>query len=99
MATIVPNQAYLVMLPSSARDYSCLPTYIKTEYQDVWGLYTCTPYMFAESTDVASDSHTDVCDWGDSDCYRDKVVGLPTCCTPSMGNLLATFWDSLHFDP
>jgi len=91
VATVVPNQAYIVMLPSSARVHNCLPT----EYQDAWGHYT--PYMLAESTDGASDSY--VCDWGDSDSYRDKVVGLPACCTPSMGSLLATFWDSLHFDP
>lgn len=97
MPTVVPNQTYLVMLPSSARVHNCLPTCIKTEYQDLWGHYT--PYMFAQSMEDASDSYTDVCDWGDSDCYSDKVVGLPACCTPSVGSLLATFWYSLHFDP
>lgn len=97
MATVVPNQAYLVIQPSSARVHNCLPTCIKTEYQDVWERYT--PYTFTESTGGASDSYIDVCDWGDSDVYRDKVVGLPACCTPTVGSLLATFWDSLHFDP
>lgn len=91
MATVVPNQAHLVMLPSSARVHNCLPT----EYQDVWGRYT--RYTFAESTDGASDSYTNICDRGYSDSYRDKVVGLPACCTPSMGSLLATFGTAYIF--
>lgn len=33
MATLEPNEAYIVMLPSSARVRNCLPT----EYQDVEG--------------------------------------------------------------
>ena len=71
MATVIPNQAYLVMLPS-APVHNCLPACIKTEYQDVWGRYT--QYIFVESTNGTSGSSTDVCDWGDSEIYKDKVV-------------------------
>lgn len=84
------------MLSSSARVHNCLSSCIKTEYQDMWGRYT--PYIFVETTGVASDSYTDVCDWGDSDCYRDNVVGLLACYASSVGSLLGTFWDSIHFD-
>jgi hypothetical protein len=84
------------MLPFSARVHNCLPACIETEYKDMRGRYT--PYIFAESTDGASDSYTGVCDRGDSDFYRDNVVGLLKCCTASVDSLLGTFWDSIHFD-